>query len=486
VSTVFQNVYNRVSAIVRNLYNRISSIFQNIYNRVSAIVRNVYNRVSSIFSNMYNRVASIIGNLYNRIRNIFSNIYNTVSDRITQAKNRVVSMAQSMKDGALRQFTNLSNGARDMMNKIGQWIDNKKQGVVNKAKSLGTGIANAAIGGFNKMIGGINNVAGMLGYKGNLISKIPTYSRGTKNHPGGLAVVGDKGPGNSPGAGGSDYNNQRELITLPNGKMYMANDESLVNLPKGATVDSNKDTERMMAGSGVKDWIAGKAKSIGDFTKNTVNSAKDKVSGAFNNVKGFVSDIWDYATNPGKLVGDMISKLDFGWDLPTHALEFAKLGVNKLKDVVVDYVKGLFEDAGGLGNGSHILGKSITQPFGRYRGGINFNGGRHYGVDTAHVYDKLLSPVHDVITTRGNDFRGGKYIHTKAGKYIWWFMHMSKIMRKVGENIKHGDVLGITGNTCNLTTGPHLHTQVMQGRVGNKFAINPLPVLKNLQSNYAG
>ncbi|WP_411842167.1 tape measure protein [Salinicoccus sp. HZC-1] len=466
---------------IREMVANVVRWFINLYNRVSNTVTDLKNRAARIFNSLRDLVVGAVTTLRDRLVRGFTRIYNTIRDKMQAARDKAVSFATSMKDGAINQFNNLADGARDMMNKVGEWIDNKKQWVVDKATSLGTGIANAAIGGFNKMIGGINNVAGMLGFDGNLISKIPTYSTGTKNHKGGAAIVGDKGPGNGPGGGSST----RELIELPNKKRYLADGNLLIpNLPRGAKVFNNRDTEGIL-GSG-SDENSGFFKTIGDFAKNTYNSAKEKVSGAFNSVKGFVSDIWDYATDPGALVGDLISKLDFGWDLPDAALDFAKLGVNKLKTVATDFIKNLFEESGGQGDGSHILGKSTTQTFGRYSGGLSFNGGRHYGVDTAHVYDKLLSPVSGVITKIWKDFGGGNSIQMKAGKYNWWFMHMKSIAKKVGDSIKAGDTLGVTGNTGNFTTGPHLHTQVMEGGVGNKYAIDPVPILKGLTGYATG
>lgn len=485
VSERFNSMRDAVVNTVTNLYNRVASWFSNLYNKVSGIANNVRNRVSEIFGNLRDRVVNTVSNLYNRVSSWFTNIYNTIRDKMLNAKNKAVGFATDLYDGAKEQFENLSSAASDMMDKIGQWIDEKKTAVVEKATSLGKGIANAAIGGFNKMIGGINNVADLLGYDGNLIAEIPTYSTGTNYHPGGAAIVGDKGPGNSVGGGGSST---RELIELPNGKQYIADGNVLIpNAPKGMKVKSNRDTEAWLSkrsGGSNSNAFSRAVSSVSDFAKDTTSKAISGAKKAVGKVVDTADAVWEYAKNPGQLVSDIIGNVDF--NLPTKALEFAKLGLGKIKSVATDYIKGLFDKADGAGDGSHILGKQIYQYFGKYGVsgslGLNFNGGKHYGLDTAHKHEPLLSPINGVVSRIWNDYGGGNSLQVSAGKYTWWFMHLSKILAKMGERITTGQKIAVTGATGNYLSGSgHLHTQVMQGGIGNAYAIDPLPILKNLQ-----
>lgn len=500
VSSWFMNLYTRVSTIVSNirnwvierfnslrdsvvntvgnLYNRVATLFSNLYNRLSTIVNNVRNRVSEIFGNLRDRVVNTVSNLYNRVSSWFTSIYNTIRDKMRDAKDKAVGFATDLYDGAKAQFENLSSAASDMMDKIGQWIDDKKEAVVEKATSLGKGIANAAIGGFNKMIGGINDVASLLGYDGSLITEIPTYSTGTNYHPGGAAIVGDKGPGNSVGGGGSST---REIIELPNGKRFLADGNVLIpNAPRGMKVKNNRDTEKELSGGSGSNVFSHTAKNIGDFAKSTTDKVVTGAKNAVGKVVDTADAVWEYAKNPGALISDIIGNIDF--NLPTKALDFAKLGLGKLKSVATDYIKGLFDNADGGGDGSYILGKQIYQRFGGYTGGIGFNGGNHFGVDTAHKFESLLSPINGVVSRIWNDYGGGNSIQVDAGKYTWWFMHLSKILTSVGERISAGQKIAVTGNSGNYVKGDgHLHTQVMQGGVGNAYAIDPLPILKNLK-----
>lgn len=475
-ASIFSNLRDRVTALASNLRDRVVAIFNNVRDRIASTISNARDRAVSIFSNLRDRVVSTASNLWDRVSSFFSNIYNTIRDKMRSAKDAAVGFATDLYDGAKAQFENLSSAASDMMDKIGQWIDDKKEAVIGKAKSLGIGIANAAIGGFNKMIGGINNVADLLGYDGDLISEIPTYSTGTNYHPGGPAIVGDKGPGNSSGGGSST----REIVELPNGKRFLADGNLLINLPRGSKVKKNQDTEDELSGGSGSNVFSRTAKSIGNFAKNTTEKAVTGVKNVAGKVADTADAVWEYAKDPGKLLDDIIGNISF--DLPTKALEFAQLGLGKMKSVATDYIKGLFEGAEGAGDGSHILGKQIYQRFGRYTGGLSFNGGRHYGLDTAHKHEPLLSPVNGVVSRVWNDYGGGNSLEVNAGKYTWWFMHLSKVLASLGDRITAGQKIAVTGATGRFLSGTgHLHTQVMEGGVGNSYAIDPLPILKNLQ-----
>lgn len=58
------------------------------------------------------------------------------------------------------------------------------------------------------------------------------YAKGTDNHPGGPAVIGEKGS---------------ELVNLPGGRSFLSpNSDTMLNLPKGTQVIPNKETKQLM------------------------------------------------------------------------------------------------------------------------------------------------------------------------------------------------------------------------------------------------
>ena len=72
-------------------------------------------------------------------------------------------------------------------------------------------------------------------------------------------------------------------------------------------------------------------------------------------------------------------------------------------------------------------------------------------------------------------------------KHIFW--HLSKILCKVGDIVGSGDLIGLTGNTGQYSTGPHLHwglkkcnnmNWTLDYQNGYKGAIDPTPYFQNI------
>ncbi|MCX6762644.1 MAG: M23 family metallopeptidase [Candidatus Moranbacteria bacterium] len=101
-----------------------------------------------------------------------------------------------------------------------------------------------------------------------------------------------------------------------------------------------------------------------------------------------------------------------------------------------------------------------------------FYSAHHLGTD--YIVSKgtpVFAPCKCKITRSGVFPQGGKTIHAVFsvrgyGQIVMRCMHLEK-MSPVGE-YKAGDMLGLTGNTGKLTTGPHLHIDLSRGSVNLK------------------
>lgn len=95
----------------------------------------------------------------------------------------------------------------------------------------------------------------------------------------------------------------------------------------------------------------------------------------------------------------------------------------------------------------------------------------HNGIDIiTDIGTKVYSPGGGVVEFAGR--RGGHGITIEINHgfgYSTLYSHLSKIAVKEGQKIKRGDLIAYTGNTGQLTTGPHLHYEVRH----NGVALNP-------------
>ncbi len=91
----------------------------------------------------------------------------------------------------------------------------------------------------------------------------------------------------------------------------------------------------------------------------------------------------------------------------------------------------------------------------------------HNGIDwTAYIDTCLYATISGTIYDIQNKSGYGKYIRIKSDTFNidgvdHYFMaiegHLNDIFVKKGDVVKHGDFIGLTGNTGKYTTGAHLH-----------------------------
>lgn len=107
-----------------------------------------------------------------------------------------------------------------------------------------------------------------------------------------------------------------------------------------------------------------------------------------------------------------------------------------------------------------------------YFGGSRF----HNGIDLNFVYNDVYSITSGVVVFAGWDVMGGgNMLIVRSGEIDVWYAHLSKFTASVGQRVKVGDRIGISGNSGGLSTGAHLHLSV---KVGGRF-VNPVGYLKD-------
>ncbi|MEY8560119.1 tape measure protein [Jeotgalicoccus halotolerans] len=476
ISTLRTRVVDLFKRLVESVTSRVSGMNRAVNKTVSDMVAAVFR----FFRNMLNNTRNTVTNMKDRVVGLFRSMGTSVQNGVRGMKDRVSNLFTNMKDNAVKVFNKMVDGAKKLPSKLGNAIKNGKQKAVDGIKAMGNSMLNQLEKVINGLIKGLNNVTGKLGITATVKEwTAPKFSTGTgatsslvrngaiaKDT---LATVGDKGRGNGTGT--------RELVQYPNGTTGLYDNDATIFAPKGTIIWSNKQTEDILAG--IPQFSTGTG--VGSGTKDGKNKSNKK--GLLGTMKDVLSNTWDYIKNPKKAFDAIVSNVGAKFDgLKGFAATAAKGGFNFIKDKAFEWIKGIFKDnEGGEVNGGSILNRAITAKFGFYPPNIAAQLGvkRHYGLDTAHRYEPLTSPVTGKVTRVWHDTYGGNAIQIKAGDLNWWFMHMKSISRKVGDMVKAGKTnLGVTGNTGLRTTGYHLHTQAMKGGIGNGFAIDPLPLLK--------
>ncbi len=96
----------------------------------------------------------------------------------------------------------------------------------------------------------------------------------------------------------------------------------------------------------------------------------------------------------------------------------------------------------------------------------------HTGIDFSAVIGTEIYATGDGVVERADDLAQGYGNHVVINHgygYETLYGHMSKIIAKIGQKVKRGDVIGLVGSS-GMSTAPHLHYEVIK----NQNKINPI------------
>lgn len=234
----FSDVFSGAWKGITNIFSGIGNWFSDRWNDITR----AFGSVSKWFGDVFNSARNSITNIFGNIGNWFSSRW---SD-ITRAFGQVGSWFSNTFRGAWSNITNAFSSVGSFFNSIGTTIRNIWSGFTNfmtspieNAKNLISGIIDRIKGFFNIRLSfpdvplphfQINprgwDISDLL--QGDIPSlRINWYAKGTKNHPGGMAVVND-----------AKSSKWQEAYKTPGGawKMFPAIREMLVDLPQGTQV----------------------------------------------------------------------------------------------------------------------------------------------------------------------------------------------------------------------------------------------------------
>ncbi|MCY9063291.1 phage tail tape measure protein [Bacillus inaquosorum] len=355
IKTVLIPAIKFILSIVQAVFPVIISVIRTALNIVTNVIKLFSALLKGNWKAAWNAVLGILKAIFSPIVKLVTNMGKAISDKWTYVKNKMALLTFEMKKKVMERFNSIVDGAKKLPGRIGDGIKSMAGKAVNGVKALG----NKMIGGFEGIVNGltqkgINKVLGLIGVdKKHYIPKleIPRYAKGTAagGHPGGPAILGD---GGGP-----------ELFRTPSGFTGLSpGRDTLFNLPKGTQVLPHNITKKLIA-QGIPAFKKGtKKKNLFEKGIDAVSGAKDTVvnvaKGAVNKVKEFAFDVWDYVSDPKKLVSKVVGSL--GLKLPEISGVFgnmAKGAYEKVKSSMVGFVKKQIDDfGGGFGSGEKATG----------------------------------------------------------------------------------------------------------------------------------
>lgn len=474
VSGAFSNLWKNTKSIFSTLKGWLNTTWQNIRNSVVKKATSLWTGTRDKFKRLWGSVKSITGTL----RGWVIGAWETIRDKVT-------GLAEKVRAGVTAPFRKMKEVVQNILGGVQDFIE-KMTGSVKK--------------GLNGVVKGMNKIGSFIGIK----SDIPTLSTGTHSthtqdfvtngslNQDTMAIVGDKGKGNGP------RGFRHEMIEDNKGNLSLTpNKDTLVPLKEGYKVHNGKSTHDFLSnmfGTSNPKFSNGTTQSnvprfsVGSFLKKGWDGLKGIAGKGADWFKDQIGDIMDWVKKPKELLDKMLDA--FGVDgfksMTGHIGKITRGAFGRLKNGLVEQIKDWFTEAesGGDGDAAWLLKHPILQRFGKYTGGLMFNGGNHYGIDFGMPTGTKIRALTDGRITQSGAVSGGGgnqiTLREPGGKYFQWYMHMSKLLAKKGDNVKTGDVIGLSGNTGNSTT-PHLHIQRMKGYPSNDTAQSTvLDWLKNL------
>lgn len=263
--------------------------------------------------------------LWNKLVEIFENIKNSIAQKWDSMKAKAVEVWDNIKSSVTNKVSEMGSRVSEFIDKTVGWFIDLPHRIASGISAGSTAVRNAFSGLFdgakkaiavpvNGIISGANWILSKFG--ANEIPKWSAYESGTAEggHKGGNALVND--------ASGSNY---KEMVITPQGQAFIPQSRNVFipQMPKGTHVLNADETKQIMHSNGIKRYAKG--------------------TGLFSKIGDMIGDVWDFVSDPSKLVRSVIDKF-VGFGNASHiALDMGKGLVKKATSAMFGWVKKLFD-----------------------------------------------------------------------------------------------------------------------------------------------
>ena len=218
VSRVVGNAFQNIRSVVTSVMNTVRSVISRVWNAIKSTVTSVVNGVRNAVSKGFNTIKRVVGDVMGSLRGLASKGINAMKSAVTSGLTTVVNFVKGVPRRVLALAGSFLNAGRTVGGKV-------IGGIMDGLRAAGGYVSNLA-GSIKSAINGALNLPFTIRGPGPLPDfTIPAFARGTNNAPGGLALVGERGP---------------ELVNLPKGSQVktaaqtraMARDPERSELPR--------------------------------------------------------------------------------------------------------------------------------------------------------------------------------------------------------------------------------------------------------------
>lgn len=323
-----QGIWNPVNQWFQSKWDSIKKVFspsvvdsfKNWFQNAYTNTKNIWNPVNGWFRSKWEQIKNVFSpSVINSFRNWFQSAYSNVQS----IWSGVSSWFQGIWDAVRGVFSNVSgffrygfqsayNAVKNIWSRLGGFFKNVAENAFSPIKKL----VNGVISGVNRVLKAVGSMT-RLGERGGI--HFAKGSDGLQRDT--LGIVNDQK--------GATY---KELIVPPNGKPFIPKGRNvMLPLQKGTKIIPADETKLFMSSFSKLPRFEG---GIGDFFGN-----------AWNAVKNFTGEVWDYITHPGDIVKIAIDKFADISGLFEPWLSVAGGMVNTALGGITDFVSRIFEDA---------------------------------------------------------------------------------------------------------------------------------------------
>lgn len=435
---MWDGIKQTFSGAIKTIWNWFQVLFfQKLMKGIKGLASGFGNTVKGMWTSVKNFFTQGIGSAWGAVKTWVSNLLTKGGELKTSFVNVIKNLWKGVKDTFSGGIDTVVGWIKNLPKQLADGINKGAHFLKDAFKNMFNGAMKAIAKPVNGIIGGANWVLDKLGMDEIKPWEPPQYAKGTPNggHPGGMMMVND-------GRGA-------EMVIDPSG-------QAVIPKGKNVTMYGRKGTQVLTAEETAQ--VLGHKRPKYAYKKGTgfFDNVKQFASGAFNKLKDGIGDIWEYASNPSKLVEKIFSSAVDLSGLVKYPLDVATGMVKKAKDGLFSKVEELF--AGGnldtsIGTSGVYkyladVAKKVIQKFpdmritSGYRAGDPYSHGSRNAIDVAFPASMNGSSKYR---------EAGNYAFEKFKNQVGYVIALNKVRDRAGTS-----GTGIHDAWTNWASGGHM------------------------------